>query len=38
MYHLLFFSKHDAGLTIWRGIKQIDARGQRGFRFDAALE
>jgi three-Cys-motif partner protein len=29
MYHLLFFSKSQAGLTIWRGISKIDARGQR---------
>jgi three-Cys-motif partner protein len=29
MYHLLFFSKHEAGLKIWRGIGRIDPRGQR---------
>jgi len=29
MYHLLFFSKHPAGLTIWRGIKRIELSGQR---------
>jgi three-Cys-motif partner protein len=29
MYHLLFFSKHDAGLTIWRGISKIQPDGQR---------
>lgn len=29
MYHLLFFSKHLAGLTIWRGIKRIEPTGQR---------
>ncbi|HEV8348274.1 MAG TPA: hypothetical protein VGQ16_16980 [Vicinamibacterales bacterium] len=29
MYHLLFFSKHHAGLTIWHGIGRIDPRGQR---------
>lgn len=29
MYHLLFFSKDPAGLTIWRGIKKIEPRGQR---------
>jgi len=34
MYHLLFFFKHGAGLIIWRGIKQIDPNGQRGFRLD----
>jgi three-Cys-motif partner protein len=29
MYHLLFFSKHPAGLTLWRGIKKISPSGQR---------
>ena len=29
MYHLLFFSQHLAGLTIWRGIKKIEPSGQR---------
>lgn len=29
MYHLLFFSKHPAGLKIWQGIKKIEATGQR---------
>lgn len=29
MYHLLFFSKDVAGLTIWRGIKRIEPSGQR---------
>lgn len=29
MYHLLFFSQHPAGLTIWRGIKKIEPSGQR---------
>lgn len=29
MYHLLFFSKHSAGLTLWRGIKKISPSGQR---------
>jgi three-Cys-motif partner protein len=29
MYHLLFFSRDEAGLKIWRGIAKIDARGQR---------
>jgi len=29
MFHLLFFSQDEAGLKIWRGIKQIEARGQR---------
>lgn len=32
MYHLLFFSKDSAGLTIWRGIKQIEPSGQRKLR------
>lgn len=29
MYHLLFFSKHEAGLAIWRGISKIQPNGQR---------
>jgi hypothetical protein len=29
MYHLLFFSKHSAGLKIWRGIKKIGPDQQR---------
>ncbi len=29
MYHLLFFSKDLAGLTIWRGVKKIEPSGQR---------
>jgi three-Cys-motif partner protein len=29
MYHLLFFSKHPAGLTIWRNITKLEASGQR---------
>jgi three-Cys-motif partner protein len=29
MYHLLFFSKDKAGLTIWRGVKKIAPSGQR---------
>lgn len=29
MYHLLFFSKDAAGLTIWRGIKKVEPSGQR---------
>jgi len=29
LYHLLFFSKDAAGLTIWRGIKRIEPGGQR---------
>ena len=29
MYHLLFFSKNQAGLDIWRGIGRIEPDGQR---------
>jgi three-Cys-motif partner protein len=29
MYHLLFFSRNQAGLTIWRNIKRIEPTGQR---------
>lgn len=29
MYHLLFFSRDAAGLTIWRGIKKVEPTGQR---------
>jgi len=29
MYHLLFFSKHEAGLKIWHGISKIEPGGQR---------
>jgi three-Cys-motif partner protein len=29
MYHLLFFSRDLAGLTIWRGIKRVEPSGQR---------
>ncbi len=29
MYHLLFFSQHRAGLTIWRAIKKVEPSGQR---------
>lgn len=31
MYHLLFFSKNQAGLDIWRGIGRIEPGGQRRF-------
>jgi hypothetical protein len=34
MYHLLFFSKHLAGLTLWRGIKAITPSGQRLIPFE----
>jgi len=33
MYHLLFFSKDPAGLTLWRGIKKIEPSGQRPLPF-----
>lgn len=29
MYHLLFFSKHPAGLALWRGVTRVEASGQR---------
>lgn len=29
MYHLLFFSKDPAGLTLWRAVKRIEPSGQR---------
>jgi three-Cys-motif partner protein len=29
MYHLLFFSRNQAGLRIWRNIKKIEPTGQR---------
>lgn len=29
MYHLLFFSRHPAGLKIWRNIKRVEPSGQR---------
>jgi three-Cys-motif partner protein len=29
MYHLLFFSKHPTGLTLWRNVTKIEASGQR---------
>jgi three-Cys-motif partner protein len=29
MYHLLFFSRNQAGLKIWRNIKKIEPTGQR---------
>jgi hypothetical protein len=33
MYHLLFFSKHPTGLTLWRNITKIEASGQRRLSF-----
>lgn len=29
LYHLLFFSRHPAGLTIWRNVKRLEPTGQR---------
>jgi hypothetical protein len=34
MYHLLFFSKSEAGLTIWRNVHRIAPDGQRSLRFE----
>ena len=34
MYHLLFFSKSTAGLTIWRKVHKIEPGGQRNFLSD----
>jgi three-Cys-motif partner protein len=34
MYHLLFFSKNEAGLTIWRNVRKIEPRGQRRLSYD----
>ncbi len=33
LYHLMFFSKHEAGLILWRGIKRIDPDQQRSILF-----
>jgi hypothetical protein len=33
MYHLLFFSKDKAGLTIWNNIMKVQASGQRPLPF-----
>jgi len=33
MYHLLFFSKHPAGLTLWRNVTRIEPSGQRRLQF-----
>jgi three-Cys-motif partner protein len=33
MYHLLFFSQHPAGLTLWRNVTRIEASGQRRLPF-----
>ena len=34
MYHLLFLSKNQAGLTIWRNVHRIGPDDQRNFVFD----
>lgn len=33
MYHLLFFTKGEFGLRLWRKLRKIEASGQRGFSF-----
>jgi three-Cys-motif partner protein len=33
MYHLLFFSQHPAGLTLWRNIMRVEPSGQRRLPF-----
>jgi hypothetical protein len=33
MYHLLFFTKGEFGLGLWRKVRKIEASGQRGFSF-----
>ena len=33
MYHLLFFSKHPAGLALWRGVTKVEPSGQRRLSF-----
>src|SRR5205823_5283168 len=33
MYHLLFFSKDPAGLTLWRNISRVEPSGQRRLPF-----
>ncbi len=32
MYHLLFFSRHEIGLTIWHGIRELKPDGRRWFK------
>jgi hypothetical protein len=34
MYHLLFFSKNEAGLRIWRNVHRIGPDGQRSLWFE----
>ncbi|MGH2361888.1 MAG: three-Cys-motif partner protein TcmP [bacterium] len=33
MYHLLFFSQHPAGLTLWRNVTRVETSGQRRLPF-----
>ena len=33
MYHLLFFSQHPAGLTLWQNVTRIEPSGQRRLLF-----
>ena len=33
MYHLLFFSQHPAGLTLWRNVTRVEPSGQRRLLF-----
>jgi len=33
MYHLLFFSQHPAGLTLWRNVTRVEPSGQRRLPF-----
>lgn len=33
MYHLLFFSQHAAGLTLWRNVTRVEPTGQRKLPF-----
>jgi len=33
MYHLLFFSRHPAGLTLWQNVTRIEPSGQRRLLF-----
>lgn len=33
MYHLLFFSQHPTGLTLWRNVTRVEASGQRRLPF-----
>jgi three-Cys-motif partner protein len=33
MYHLLFFTKGEFGLSLWQKVRKIEPSGQRGFSF-----